>query len=312
MQSILCPLPEKISLAHAVLGHKGREVFVGGFEARHIICRYNLENNTWSQLDPCPVTCFGIAYFRDKLISVGGVNEYNDVVSTVYEYNREVGRWEGNESRFPSMPTARSTPTVVTRHGSSPAIAACGGLQRADTERKECNTVEVYSSSTWHTSVSLPRPLYWTNTVTIHDQCYLLGGRHSHTSGNEFCYSISLDSLMDVHGAEPNTPHMWEKINEPVPMKWATAARFGDSLVAIGGRDDEDCTTDAIHVLTSEGSWNRMQSLALPEPRERTAAITTIIDSHWTLIIFGGSIHTGNNDKTYTDSVFCISTSEGH
>ena len=297
-------------------------MFVGGFEA-DAVYHYSLEDNTWSTrlLGPCSVEHFDIAYFEGKLISIGGVitvDECENVVGTVYEYNREVEQWETNESRFPSMPTARSTPTVVTRHGdTSTAIAACGGLHQVDedSQRKACNIVEVYSSKNhaWHTSTSLPHHLYWTSMVTIDDQCYLLGGRSSDPRGNEYCFSISLDSLMDTvvaRGAEPNTPRKWKRIK--APLRWATAAKlrtkFGERLVAIGGQDDNKHTSNAVHILSSDGThmWKRVRSLDLPEPRERTAAIA--IDSPvGKMMIIGGSILDEQSIPHKKNSVFFIS-----
>ena len=58
------------------------------------------------------------------------------------------------------------------------------------------------------------------------------------------------------------------------PLILSTAASLRGSLIAIGGKDTSTRTTSsAVHVLTSDGSWERVRGGDLPEPRHRSAAV---------------------------------------
>ena len=313
-------------MTHAVLGLEEKEVYVGGFEAEHQVLRYSLDTDSWIILPRCPVKCFDIAYFRGKLIAVGGLNDNDNVVGTVHEFYDEEQKWL--ESDIPPMPTARSSPTVVIRqgHSISPTIAACGGLEQVpedkiwrplatgvtymatshslltaddtsvecgvvtkDETRKACNTVEVYSGGVWRTGVSLPHAGYWMSSVIIQSKCYLMGG---YSYGNSFknCIFADLDSLMttfiDSDGAS-GTISIWNSI-EDILLKCATAARLGKNLVAVGGQSNDGHTSTAIHILTVDGSWKQLKNIVVPEPCERAAVINLPTGE---LMIIGGSFH---------------------
>ena len=288
-------------------------MYVGGFEAGQQILCYNRVAKTWYILPPCPMNFFAIAYFMGKLIAVGGLTDDDTVVGTVYKFNEAINEWVESVD-IPPMPTPRSTPTVIVRHGPSPAIAACGGLEQEEDEkcfvtgvyasiphrrssiatcknRKPCDTVEVYSHDTkqWHKGVSLPHFRYWMSSVTIQNKCYLLGG-YSYGRNYKECIFADLDSLMDTDITSDSacaTTLIWKPI-KAIPLMGATAARLGENLVAIGGQDDDGHTSTAVHILTGDGSWKELPSAVLPEPCKQAAAINL---SSGELIIIGGSFH---------------------
>ena len=58
------------------------------------------------------------------------------------------------------------------------------------------------------------------------------------------------------------------------PLIWSTAASLRGSLIASGGEDAGTHTTSsAVHVLTSDGSWERVRGGDLPEPRHGSTAV---------------------------------------
>ena len=150
---------------------------------------------------------------------------------------------------------------------------------------RHSKTVEIYShtSSQWHTAKPLPTPCYWMTSVNIDDTCYILGGRKKH------CFSESLDSLIDSATSPRsllNYP-VWMSVSG-TPLTESTAASLRGSLVAIGGaRDTKPRTTSsAIHILTSDGSWEWVREGDLPEPCERPAAVCLPTGE---LLVIGGS-----------------------
>ena len=259
--------PEVFRESQAVV--MGERVYVGG---DYKVFQYDWRRDTWSTLPDCPVKWFGMAQFLGKLITVGGRDRQRSVTGKVCQFNGQ-----RREEFLPPMITARSSLTVVTKTSSSPkppAIVACGGYgahgQRVD-------TVEVYShaSSQWHTAKPLPIPCYAITSVTIDDTCYLLGGFDSTRSGTKCCFSVSLNSLID----NATSPHsqlddpIWMSVSD-TPLTWSSAASLRGSLIAIGGDDTiTDTTSSALHVLTSDGSWERVRGGDLPEPRLRSVAV---------------------------------------
>ena len=323
--------PKELSQMHAVLDREEKMMYVGGFEARHTVLCYNLATDSWNTLPRCSTYFFAIAYFMGKLIAVGGLTDQDNVtvVGTVYEFNEATKEWVKSVD-IPAMPTPRSTPTVIVRHGpsSSPAIAACGGLKQDEDEkpfvtgevyastphgrssiatckeldevptgknRKPCDTVEVYShdAKQWHKGVSLPHFRYWMSSVTIQNKCYLLGG-YSYGRNYKECIFADLDSLMDTGDSACATTSIWKPI-KAIPLMGATAARLGENLVAIGGQDDDNHTSTAVHILTGDGSWKKLPSAVLPEPCKQAAAINL---SSGELIIIGGSFHPKEQNRS--------------
>ena len=307
-------------------------MYVGGFEAEYEVLLYSVKNNQWSPLPRHPVRSFGMVHFEGKLVTVGGLisrDENEDVVGTVYQLNKEAQQWV-ESTTIPPMPTARSTPTLVAQHGSSPAIAACGGLSKqpgnakyvypgpCDSQehkaigRGPCDLVEVYSSRQrrWSVGVAMPYPLYWTTPVLIGDTCYFSGGRNHSPKGSKHCFSIHLDSLMETASAatqaesEAATERVWQSLPD-TPMPWSTAAKLGEKLIAIGGRKN-GLSSAAIHFFDhTTNEWKRLEETDLPETCERTTTIN--LPSH-ELMIIGGSSHCNVKDVTKS-RLFCYKTS---
>ena len=57
----------------------GENIYVGGgngsgltYPIGHSVLKYSISYNSWSELPPCPVSDFGMAQFKKRLITVGG------------------------------------------------------------------------------------------------------------------------------------------------------------------------------------------------------------------------------------------------
>ena len=275
----------------------GERVYVGGGgQSGHKVFWYDWRRDTWSTLLYCPVHRFGMAQFLGKLITVGGENR-RSTTGKVYQFNEYGQQWE---EFLPPMTTARWGLTVATRTSSSPkppALAACGGW---DAHHQIIDTVEVYShvSSQWHTAKPLPIPCYVMTSVIINDTCYLLGGNDSTLPINKHCFSVFLSSLID----NATSPHsqlddpIWIPVSDTA-LTWSAAASLRGSLIAIGGWDTTThATSSAVHVLTSDGSWERVRGGDLPEPCHHSA--TVCLPSGELLVVGGYASHVVGEKRT--------------
>ena len=266
----------------------GERVFMKG--QNYEVHQYDWRRDTWSTLPDCPVMHFGMTQFLGKLITIGGRDRQGSFTGKVYQFSTQ--QWE---EFLPPMPTVRSSPTIVTRTSSSskpPAIAACGGL---DAHWQPISTVEVYShaSSQWHTAKPLPIPCYRMTSAIIEDTCYFLGGRDNTASATKCCFSISLNRGATSFRSQLDDP-ICMSVSD-TPLTWSTAACLRGSLIAIGGEGTwTRVTSSAIHVFTSDRSWERMRG-DLPEPRCGTVAVCLPSGE---LLVAGGFCGSENSKKT--------------
>ena len=249
---------------------------MGGRGAGYKIFQYSWRRGEWSTLPECPVRGFGLTQFMGRLTTVGGQDQAGSRTARVYEFARESQRWQES---LPPMPTARLHVTVVAHPSSSPkppAIAVCGGWGDGGVL---LNTVEVYchSTSQWHATEPLPSPLWGLTSASVGDITYLLGGRDRTGTSSKQCFQVRLDSLIDraaSPGASPSRHgSLWTTVRD-TPLELSCAGSLLGSLVAIGGRDSSTRSPSVVvHLLTSNGSWERVRGGDLPEPRCCSTAV---------------------------------------
>ena len=129
-------------------------VYVGGGMGKDDggVLLFNIREETWTPLPPCPTRFQGLTKLDSKLIAVGG--EIGDVnVNTVYTFRSNA--WT---EVLPPMPTPRAYLSAVS-HDNRIIIAAGGATQR-DRKGKSVNIdkVEIYikESQIWFTANPLP------------------------------------------------------------------------------------------------------------------------------------------------------------
>ena len=167
----------------------GEKVYVGAgistTSLNEVVMVYNIANDHWSLLPEYFYYWFGMTSVDDKLVLVGGVvvgsqNRTNHL----FTWNEELNCWTHT---LPSMPTARSGPTVATYKNRW--IMVAGGF---DLHNAYHSTVEILDTVTdyWYRATPLPDRQYKMSSVIIGNMWYLLGGYISIQSTQCFCVCI--------------------------------------------------------------------------------------------------------------------------
>ena len=289
----------------------GNKVYCGGGYTGYVntsrqVFRYDPEQDKWSPLPICPTRLFGLTQLDGKLVTVGGKGLGNFTVSDVYVFE-DSQTWEKS---IPSLPTARFYPTAFVYNS---VLVVSGGITHWVDAVKSTRTaaVEVFQSksSQWYCAQPLPFAHNSMSPAIINDTCYLIGGSSTgHDSLNQ-AYYISIPSLIEtaVPAEETSTtcqafpsPPTWQVLPR-CPFSHASSAELGGCLLAIGGTDDSDVPSSAVHVYSpSTSSWVRISSGDLPVPRWGAAA--TQLDTG-EVIFVGGEV----SERKPTTTIFVAS-----
>ena len=191
------------------------------------------------------------------------------------------------------MPTSRYCLSVAT---TSVAIIAAGGHTSAFSVA--CSSaVEVYSSDTsqWHITDPLPLPCTYMSSVIINDTYYLLGGVDQSHSGIKNSWSAPIQSLVRKAVSRSASGSVWNHL-PLTPLYWSTAACLSGSLVAVGGKNDDNTRSSAVYAFL-DNSWVRLSNgdLLSPQSRFATAQLSPV-----ELIVIGGL----NEQKQRSKTVF--------
>ena len=292
----------------------GSTVYCGGGytdkrDTARQVFQYNPDQDTWSQLPICPTVHFGLTQLDGKLVTVGGRRiDQPSPINDVYVFQKSE-TWEN--SIIPPLPTARFYPTVVNYKS---AVIVSGGLTHWRTDSKlkaRTSAVEVFQTKTYQWYRAEPLPVAHSNMscAILKDTCYLIGGDVlGAASRRAYCTSISnliSRALPPDHPETSSTPQAspsptWQVLPE-CPLYYSTAAELRGCLLAIGGMDDSDSPSSAVHMYSpSTNSWVRMSSGDLPVTRFNAAA-TQLEGGE--VIFVGGEIKLGSPTKT----VFIVS-----
>ena len=311
----MADLPVAMSEHHIV--RIGSTIYCGGGytdsdDTSRLVFQYNPKQDTWSQLPICPTNEFGLTQLHGKLVTVGGCR-IDIPVNDVYVF-QESETWEN--SIIPPLPTARFYPTAVNYKST---LVVSGGLTHWHTDSKlrtYTNAVEVFQTKTyqWHHAEPLPVAHSGMSCAVVDGTFYLIGGDKLYAaSRHAYCSSVSSLISRDLPPDHPETsstpqaspsPPTWQVLPE-CPLYYFTAAELGGCLLAIGGMDDSNSPSSAVHMYSpSTNSWVRISSGDLPVPRFFAAA-TQLEGGE--VIFVGGDIKISSPP---TKSVFIVSTEQ--
>ena len=291
----------------------------GGFTPGNIdksrqVFQYNPNQDMWSQLPTCPTFLFGLTQLDGKLVTVGGSRNAQLIpINGVYVF-QESETWEN--SIIPPLPTARFYPTAFNYKS---VLVVSGGTTHWKVDiglGTYTNAVEVFQTKAyqWYCAESLPVAHSGMSCAIVNDTCYLIGGASSFGTASRQAYCALVSNLISRslplnHPETSNTPQAFPspptwQVLPGCPLRKSTATELGGCLLAIGGMDDKDTSSLAVHMYSpSTNSWVRISSGDLPVPRDFAAA---------TQLEGGEVIFVGGNSKvgSPTKNVFIVSTEQ--
>jgi len=248
------------SLQSVTVRHK---VFVGGgytdslFDGddARTVYEYDEDSNQWVSLPPYDYWWFAMTILTDKLTLVGGINASTGKVTN------QVAVWEGERTSwgwihpYPPMTTPRHSPAVAT-YGDRLVVA--GGRQPV----VDLPTVEVLNTTShqWLSASPLPVGCSKMTSAIVNQELFLLGGTLTSAS---LVVSLPDVTRSSVPSATTNKSVQWRTLPAP-PLKYSAAISLCGSVLAIGGRHDNEHST-AIHVYQpATNNWSKVGDLPCP------------------------------------------------
>lgn len=278
-------LPEVLYDASAVLVDKfvyaggGTCQITGGFDNEFTILKYDYTNDTWCSLPKLSRHKFALACYKGQLVVIGGAVPANVSGRWKAQYCDSLLVWDDKRHKwtkpYPPMQETRMQPSAV---GYGIHIAVTGG-----TNTDTLDSVEVFdgNSNRWYRASPLPCKVYCATAALLNNTWYIMGG----FGLKKGVCCVSLPSLI-AEALETKGKRMckWESLPN-TEFSYATAAAFGDSLLAIGGSKSIG-VTDAIHVyFPGKKMWVPVEE-SLPYPFGGSVAIVLPTEE---LLLIGGA-----------------------
>ena len=255
----------------------------------HLVYCYDPLQDKLTTLPPIAVRWFGLGQVSGKLVAVGGLNNILLPINDVYTYDERSRKWK---QIIPPMPTARSSPAVLSLQSASVVV---GGIPYTA-------AVEIFKPDTsqWYRTDPLPTACYSVSLVAIGNTCYALGGyNRSHIS--QALYA-SVDDLLGnavpakqtTHSGSSDTQSAWKTLPNTPTYQPAVAVLAGN-LLAIGGKETSEggaAKKEVYMYSPSTNSWIYISDLPAP----RSGAAVAVLSSTEILVIGGcgdgGSVNT--------------------
>lgn len=241
---------------------------------------YDPSCDHWTSLPELPVIWFGVGHIQSKLVAVGGyipglADTETNIVYTYKFTDERSSRWK---QKIPPMPTARSSPGVVSLDS---VLVVVGGYHNT-----HLNNVEIYKAdiSQWYTASALPVRCSNVRLMIHQGVCYATGGKEREGSLNKaFCASV--DDLLYGATSARDPSQIWQTLSNTPAYAPAVAVLAG-SIFAVGGEDKpkEGSAGKGVFVYsTSAESWIYVCNLPAP-----LAPITAVTLSPSEILVVGG------------------------
>jgi len=283
----------------------------GKVSTDRLVFKYSRREDKWSQLPVCPSLHFGLTQLDEKLVTVGGRDtDALNPIDDVYMFEEDSQTWKNFNT---PLSTARCFPCVVAYKS---VLVVSGGIVgwKFDYEHPErTDTVEVFQDSQWHPSVPLPFALSAMSCAVVNDTCYIISGTKQGGSPNRQAYFIPIPSLIQTDHPEfsskvSTSSPKWERHN--CPLFFSTAVELDGHLLAIGGKDDSNKPSSAVHKYSpSTDSWEIIANGTLPTTKFHAAAISL---EGGDIIVVGGKsaakISGGNYEPSIIDKTVYIAS----
>ena len=279
------------------------------------VFRYDLNEDKWEGLPPCPYRDSGLVVIDSVLTAVGGWDERYQYTKKLFALRQN--RWSED---FRIMKAARHSPAVVTTSDGSHLIVA-GGYG----DEGWMMVVEVLNTCSrhWSTLPRLPQPLPSPSATIAGNQLHVIGrdssgytycleNLHAHT-----CFSfenkptrlrslstplVQMSSAAQI--AVDNSPT--QSLPVPAVLSWtplpllpvwgSTAATLCGQLVSIGGYQQKS-SDKAVHQLV-DGQWMKIGCMA--SARHASLVVALSPDK---VVVVGGCHDSPSSAFTVLDSV---------
>ena len=220
---------------------------------------------------------------NDQLVLVGRYNPSNfKRTNQLYVWDERSQQWP---APYPPMGTACSHPSVVT-HGKW--LVVDGGYDG----KTALDTVEILDTITgqWYYATPLPKGCVGMKSAVIGDTLYLLGGWDGPAMKDVFAVSLpalirKATSPSEAATTQPDT--LWQTL-PPTPLGDSAALALHGSLLAVGGEDDQDKPSSAIHLYQpSTRKWVKVGDMLTA----RSNCACTVLPSGEFLVLGGNASH---------------------
>ena len=257
-----------------------RGAFVVDGDAAYFMNLYGQSSSykkKWSKLPKYPYQYSSLAVVNGQLTAIGGCEN----VYKRHTYTNKLLSLRGSWSDvFPPMPTKRRCTTAVT---SKDHLIVAGGATGPD-RANIINTVELMDTKTlvWSTVASLPHPYNLASSTISGDLLYMLGG-WSDKGMSKSMLTCSLTELL-----ESSSSSAWHRVAD-APAYFSTCVAVNGQLLAVGGCDENDKSTAAIHKYNQRtNSWDHISDM--PTARCRCLVVVLPTDE---IMAVGGWITLG-------------------
>ena len=254
------------------------------------VCSYNISSKKWNKLPKCPYWCSSLAVINGHLTAIGGCKDVSNNTNKLLSL-------PGYKESLPAMPTKRWDTTAVTSKDHLIVAGGVTGLSSADT----LNTVEVMDtiSLVWLTVACLPHPYSFASMTISGDQLYMLGG----SDDNGKTKSVLTCSLTELlQSSSSSSSSIWQRVADTLkssssssssiwhrvadtPAYRSTCAAVNGELLAVGGRDEDDKPSSAIHKYNlTTNSWDLINNM----PTARWISLVAVLPTNEMMVV-GGS-----------------------
>ena len=250
-------------------------VYVGGGYSsmcEYVVVAFDITSGKWTTLPPYKTFFFTMTAINNQLVLVGGVDHGGDskVLGVLSANNKQ---WT---HPYPEMHTARSHCSAVVYNE---WLVVAGG----EAGGGHLSSVEVMNvdSKQWFAGSPTPAPWYSMRTAIVGDVCYFMGGCTLSSTGFVSAiskvYSLSLPSLtirMNSYNACISEGQLlWKEISGLQTTR-STPLSISASLLAIGGRDNDEAVTAICLYQPGTGEWVNVGDLPAPKYNCTCAMIT--------------------------------------
>ena len=219
-----------------------------------------------------------MAVLQDQLTLVGGCE------TSIWKVTNQIAVWDSRQwtHPYPSMPTPRYSPAVVTY---IKWLVVAGG----DDGNHCLSTVEIMDATNkqWFTTTPLPVRCRSMTSAIVGEECYFMGGFTDQSvigQPNKQVFHVSISAITSqVPSQSAIIPIQWHTLPD-TPLECSAALALRGSLLAVGGRHSLGNSNSAIHLYQPEsGQWVKVGDL----PTARDACSCTLLPSGEILVAGG-------------------------